>query len=57
MGMHVCVQTNKYMVAPFVRRKGKFLDLLESEKCLKRHNRIEELVELYHAKGKHVEGV
>ena len=44
------------MVAPFVRRKGKFLDLLESEKCLKKHKRIEELVGLYHAKGKHVEG-
>ena len=40
-----------------MRRRGKSLDLPESEKCLRKHQRWEELVELYSAKGKHVEGV
>ena len=44
-------------MAPFVRRKGRALDLQESEKCLKMHKRYEDLVELYKAIGKHEEGV
>ena len=40
-----------------MRRKGKYLDLLESEKCLKKFQRYEELVELYNTNGKHIDGV
>lgn len=47
------VQCNESLIGPLVRIKDNYLFLLECERVLKKHNKLNELVSLYNTKGEH----
>ena len=47
------VECNESLIGPLVRLKDNYLFLVESERILKKHEKLAELIQLYNTKGEH----